>query len=338
MIRYALVGVGQHARWAVIPALGASVNSQLVAACDLRQENLDAIEDPSVVKFNDYDAMLETGGFDVVYVATLEDLHEMMVTKALEAGYHVLCEKPLGMNTEECENMLAAEKKSGKKLVVGFEKRYHPDVIMMKKWIQDGRIGKVEAIHFQEMWDMHKTIGKLSKRREDHLDRSGSLDCGIHNIDNIRYMTGAKAWSNITARGRWFGELERKQMPHISLMGDLDTGALVTITESYAYCTNISPKHRCDTHSIIGTEGVINWADDGNNELELKLVTESSTESHPHQTMHHHEAIELVTTDLSKYLLGESPWPDTLATGEDGLIAQQVVDQALAQTHQNMPK
>lgn len=90
--RYGLVGVGQHAKWSIIPALKAASHCELVAACDLKQENLDRIEDSSVARFTDYTAMLNAGGFDVVYVATLEDLHEKMVIAGLEAGYHVLCE------------------------------------------------------------------------------------------------------------------------------------------------------------------------------------------------------------------------------------------------------
>ena len=128
-MKYALVGIGQHSKWAVIPALTNAEKCTLVAACDLNQENLDTIEDKSVTCYTDYKTMLEAGGFDVVYIATLEDLHKDMVVAALEAGYHVLCEKPLGMCAAECEEMLAASKKAGKELAVGFENRYHPEYI-----------------------------------------------------------------------------------------------------------------------------------------------------------------------------------------------------------------
>ena len=333
MTRYALVGVGQHAEWAVIPALTAAKYCQLAAACDLKQENLDAIKDRSVQCYTDYSHMLAAGGFDVVYVATLEDLHKNMVIAALEAGYHVLCEKPLGMNAAECEAMIATSAATGKKLAVGFEKRYHPEQIRMREWIQSGRLGTVEAIHIQEMWDMHKTFTPLSPRRADHLDRTGSLDCGIHSLDCIRYLTGGGGWSNISARGRWFGELERKQSPHISIMADLDNGILATLTESYAYCTNITPRKRCSTTTVVGTKGVINWAWDGDDELALSLITEDGIETLPYKHMGHDQAIERMANDFSRALQGVCDWPVTLATGEDGLIAQRIVDEALAQTH-----
>ena len=106
-----LVGVGFHGRHAVIPALESSEHCQLTAACDLSKDNLDGIEDKSVACFTDYDEMLRAGGFDLVYVSTLEDLHEDMVIAALDAGYHVMCEKPLGMNADECRSMINVNSK-----------------------------------------------------------------------------------------------------------------------------------------------------------------------------------------------------------------------------------
>lgn len=332
-MRYALVGVGQHAEWAVIPALKAASHCSLVAACDLRQENLLRIDDDSVSGYTDYTAMLDAGGFDVVYVATLEDVHKDMVIKALQAGYHVLCEKPLGMNAAECEEMLSVATSTGRALAVGFEKRYHPEQIRMREWIASGKLGQIEAIHIQEMWDMHKTFTQLAPRRAAHLDRTGSLDCGIHSLDCIRYLTGGGEWTNISARGRWFGEHERKQAPHISIMADLDNGILATLTESYAYCTNITQQKRCSTFTVVGTEGVINWAWDGDQELALSLVTEEGIETIAYEHMGHHQAIERMVYDFALTLLGECDWPETLAKGEDGLMAQRIVDEALAQTH-----
>lgn len=278
--------------------------------------------------------MLSAGGFDVVYVATLEDLHEEMVVAAFQAGYHVLCEKPLGMSAKECEAMIGAADAAGKNLAVGFEKRYHPEQVTMRGWIQSGCLGTVEAVHIQEMWDMHKTFTPLAPRRAEHLDRTGSLDCGIHSLDSIRYLTGGGDWRNVTARGRWLGERERKQMPHIAIMADLNNGVLATLTESYAYCANITPRKKCTTITVVGTQGVINWAWDGDAERPLSLITEGRFETRDYQEMGHHEAIELMANDFSRTLQGECEWPQRLATGGDGLAAQRIVDEALAQTHQ----
>lgn len=239
------------------------------------------------------------------------------------------------MNAAECQAMIAVAKTAQRQLAVGFEKRYHPDQVAMRHWISSGRLGQVEAVHIQEMWDMHKTFTDLAPRRAAHLDRSGSLDCGIHSLDSIRYLTGGGDWSNIAARGRWFGEHDRKQMPHISIMADLDNTILATLTESYVYCTNITQRKKCKTVTVVGTQGVINWAWDGDHELALSLVTEQGIETMAHEHMGHDQAIALMANDFSRTLKGECDWPARLATGQDGLIAQCIVDEALAQTHRN---
>lgn len=184
------------------------------------------------------------------------------------------------------------------------------------------------------MWDAHKTYTPLSKRRADHLDRSGSLDCGIHCLDLMRYLIGGEQWAHISARGRWFGEMERKQAPHIAFMGDLDNGVLGTLNSSYAYCTNIPPKRKCFSLAVVGDRGCVNWASDGEQELALALITADGVETFAFEPMAHFTAIRLMMNDYAAFLAGERDWPEELATGRDGLIAQQAVDEALRQTHE----
>lgn len=333
-IRYAIVGIGYHAKGAVIPALQAAKHCQLTAACDVNQDNLAKIKDESVAQFSDYSSMLAVGGFDVVYVATLEELHHEMVIAALKAGYHVLCEKPLGMSARECEEMLSAAQEADKHLAVGFELRYHPEYQQIRTWIRDSRLGKIEAVHMNHLWDAHKAFGNLAARRAAHLDRSGSLDCGIHKLDIIRYLTGGGHWQNVAARGRWVGEVDRKQMPHISVMADLDNGVLATLNESYSYCANINQNSRSSGLSIVGDRGVIHWASDGKNALTLSLTTEDGVETFEFSDLHHAHAIVGMVDDFAAVITGEIDWPETLANGEDGLIAQRIIDESLEQTHQ----
>lgn len=333
-LQVGLVGIGFHARGAVIPAIAKSEYCELTAACDLSQDNLDKIEDDHVSCFTDYQQMLDAGGFDLIYVSTLEDLHKDMVIAALDAGYHVMCEKPLGMNADECREMLAAEQRSEGVLAVGFEKRYHHDQRQIRQWVKEGRLGKVEAVHFQEMWDGHKTYTELAPRRAAHLDRSGCLDCGIHCLDIIRYLTGGGNWANIAARGRWFGEVERKQAPHISVLADLDTGVLGSLTSSYAYCANIPQRRRCFSLAVVGDRGCVNWAWDGEEMMTLSLICESGVETLDYENMSHSIAIRYMMDDLAQALEGTIEWPDELATGQDGLIAQLIIDESLRQTHE----
>lgn len=331
MLKIGLIGVGFHGRHAVIPALARSQRCVLAAACDLSEENLQVISDPAVTRYRDWRKMLADGGFDAIYVATLEETHHEIVIAALTAGYHVLCEKPMAMNTAQCREMIAVARRTGMTLAIGFEKRYHPEEQCIRDWIRQGRLGEIQAVHFQNLWDAHKTITPLAKRRAEHLDRSGALDCGIHDLDLARFYVGGGTWANVTARGRWFGETDRVHAPHISLIGELDSGLLVTLTESYAFCANIEARLRSTGVAVVGTAGAINWHWDGHEEVQLKLANADGIETVPIRQIPHSEAITSMLDDFAAAAAGE-PWPESLATADDGLIAQEIVDEALQQS------
>jgi predicted dehydrogenase len=338
MLNVALIGIGHHAQWAVMPALDASPECRLEAVCDLREENLQAVKDPSVRRYTDFRRMLADGGFDCVYVATTVEYHPPLVIESLAAGYHVLCEKPLGRNAEECRQMVAAAEKADRRLAVGFENRYNADMRQVRRWIAEGRLGRVEAVHFQEFWDGHKTFGPYSARRAAFIDQSGCLDCGIHRLDLVRYLTGGGRWQNVHALGRWLGETERKHAVHIGILADLDSGVMATINASFAYAANIETIPRSYGLTIVGDRGVVNWASDGKESLTMTLSSADGVETFPYEELPHTQAIRNMMTDYARVLGGQMDWPEELATGTDGLIAQEILDESLRQTDPARPK
>jgi predicted dehydrogenase len=78
--------------------------------------------------------------------------------------------------------------------------RYHPYNRTIRQWIRDGHLGEVEAVHWHLLWDAHTSFGKLATRRARAAERTGSLDCGIHQLDLTRYFFG----------GAWDGSQDRK--------------------------------------------------------------------------------------------------------------------------------
>lgn len=337
MLRFALAGIGHHGRHAVVPAMQASDDVTLVALCDPRAEAMEGVGPAEADRYEQYDAMLATGGFDAVYIATMEDLHRDMVIDALQAGYHVLTEKPMAANAEQCREMIAAAEAAGNILAVGFEKRYHRDHRKVREWITAGLLGQVEGIHFQEFWDGHKTFGSLAERRASHVDQSGCLDCGMHCLDIARYLVGGGAWQNIHAVGRWFGETDRRHPVHASVLAELDVGPVVTLNSSYAYCANIKPRPQSFVLTVVGDLGVVNWAWDGENSLDLTLTSRDKIESVTFGRMHHSQAITYMVSDFASAVADPTDWPECLARAEDGLAAQEITDESLRQTARNHP-
>lgn len=94
----------------------------------------------------DYAALVEAPDIDLVYNALPINLHAAWTIRALNAGKHVLCEKPFAMNVREAQQVLAAARTSGKRVIEAFHYRYHPGFLQAQAWIDAGEIGFVNAI------------------------------------------------------------------------------------------------------------------------------------------------------------------------------------------------
>ena len=165
--------------------------------------------------------LLEKEKPDLVYVATLLDTHAQLSIDALKSGCHVICEKPMARTLEECQAMTDASKSARKHLFVNFEMRLYPYIRQLRQWIDDGKLGRVEAIHLHHLWDGHKTQGPMGERRKRLMDHSGGLDCGIHKLDLGRFLGADSSWRGLHAMGAWYGEAFHFP-PRIVVLGRLE--------------------------------------------------------------------------------------------------------------------
>jgi len=258
------------------------------------------------------------------------DAHAAAVIEALNAGCHVITEKPMAMSVDECRAMLAAAKAAGKTLAVDFESRVIPHYRRIRSLIDQGMLGAVRAVHIDHFWDGHKPVGELGERRKRFLDRSGCLDCGIHKIDLARYFSGGGAWRRIHAVGSWFGE-KTVFPPHIAILATLDNGVMATINASFAFTAYI-PKRTANPNfqnlAIVGEKGVIvlHHTPSGAGEIEIVCEQMSAVEQ-THPGNHKADIAELLSLFASAVQRGD-PLPAEVATGYDGLMAQICMDEA----------
>jgi predicted dehydrogenase len=146
--------------------------------------------------FDDFESALVATSPDAVCISTYPDTHETFAIKALEAGCHVFIEKPLARTVAGSEKIIAAAKKAGKKVVVGYILRHHPSWI---RFIEEAhKMGKplVMRMNLNQqshgyMWDVHRSLME---------SLSPIVDCGVHYIDVMCQMTRSKPMS-VTAIG-----------------------------------------------------------------------------------------------------------------------------------------
>ena len=147
LIRVGIIGCGGIANGKHMPALKKVADCEMVAFCDIIPER--AVEAAAkygaegAKTYTDYKELLKDESIDVVHVCTPNRSHSFITVDALEAGKHVMCEKPMAINSAEAKKMLDAAKRTGKKLSIGYQSRFRDDAIYMKEEAEQGTFGEI---------------------------------------------------------------------------------------------------------------------------------------------------------------------------------------------------
>jgi predicted dehydrogenase len=200
MMRVGIIGMGfmggVHLRnWQKI------VDAQVIAVCDAapietmaKQGNLDVSPDAlnldGVAIYIDVAEMLSEESLDAVSITLPTHLHKAISIQCLEADVHVLCEKPMALNLEDCDAMIATAHQMGKQLMIAHCIRFWPEYQWAKQMIESGTYGSVVAADFSRLtfspvWDEASWFSDQNK--------SGgiALDLHIHDLDYIQSLFGA---------------------------------------------------------------------------------------------------------------------------------------------------
>lgn len=158
--------------------------SDFIGIADINPETADIAVDCHTRHFPDYQALLDEKP-ELVTIAVPTSLHHEVAVAALEAGAHVLVEKPISDTLVGAQEIIDLAKKRGKKVFVGHVERFNPAVIALKEVIESGKLGEVHSIS-------NLRVGAYNKRI---FDTGIILDLGSHDIDLISYLYGRKAES-----------------------------------------------------------------------------------------------------------------------------------------------
>jgi len=146
-VRIGIIGCGGIANGKHMPSLKKLPNVEMVAFCDIIPERAEKAKrdygTPDAAVYTDYKKLLEDKTIDVVHVLTPNRAHSFITVDALNAGKHVMCEKPMAINSAEAKKMLDAAKLSGKLLTIGYQSRQRNDSMFMKQAAEDGTFGDI---------------------------------------------------------------------------------------------------------------------------------------------------------------------------------------------------
>ena len=190
-VRVGLIGTGGIVMANHIPGLALCPDTEVVALCDPNPAALERAHSqlPSAQTFTDYRRLLAEAPVDAVVIATPNSEHAPIALAAIQAGKHVLCEKPIAMNLAEAQSMAAAADAAGVRHMTAFTYRFVPSMHYMKHLVDAGAIG--QPYHFRA--NRFQDFGRrsLGWRQLKHMAGSGEHgDMLSHRIDFAHYLIG----------------------------------------------------------------------------------------------------------------------------------------------------
>lgn len=190
----ALVGLGTYATQQLLPALKQTKHCHLAGIVTGTPEKAakwqkdEGVKAANVYDYKTYDRIIENPDIDVVYVVLPNSMHAEYTIRALNAGKHVICEKPMALSVAECDQMLAAAKKSGKTLSLGYRLHYDPFHQEAKRLGQEQVMGKVKL--FEGGFGFRAGDPTQWRLRKALAGGGALMDVGVYVIQAARYCTG----------------------------------------------------------------------------------------------------------------------------------------------------
>lgn len=255
-IKVGLVGLGRlgfsHAKTIVqkIPQM------ELLAVCSVNDEELQRAKDEFSTPFlyTNYQDMLANKELDSIIIASPSGFHCQQIQEAMNAGFHVFCEKPIGLTEEEIKETIAViEKHPDQKFMLGFMRRFDDSYQYAKKMVDNGELGEITVIR---CYGIDPSSQLESFVRFSKNNNSGGIfaDMAIHDIDLIRWFTNQevdKVWA--LGKNAAYPELDEvNEIETGSAMMELANGSMALLVTG----RNAAHGYHVETE-IIGTKGML---------------------------------------------------------------------------------
>jgi glucose-fructose oxidoreductase len=238
-VGFALVGLGNLSINQLMPAFARSQRARLVGFVSGRPEKarhlakIYGVDDKNIYTYDNYDAIANNPAIDVIYVVLPNSMHAEYTIRALKAGKHVLCEKPMANTPQDCEQMIAAARAANRKLMIGYRVRYEPFNQTLITMARDAaEMGPTRVI----LADAGFNIGdpKQWRLRRPMAGGGSLMDIGIYALNAARYLSGEEpvainAMMHSTPGDPRFAEVEE----NITFQLQFPSGILANCTSSY---------------------------------------------------------------------------------------------------------
>jgi len=244
MLRWGILGPGYIAGKALAPALRACGHDlAVVGSRSLTRAQAFAANHGVRRARGSYQEVVDASDVDAIYVALPNDLHEEWSIAALEAGKHVLCEKPLAMDGDSAGRMAAASARTSKLLMEAVMHRFHPRTAAVLEMIRSGGVGAVRLIHCSFGFPMREA--NSYRARPEH-GGGALLDVGVYGVATARWIAGGEPETVRATQRRWATGIDGT----VSAVLAFPAGAQATVVASFDVA-----RHQALT--VVGTEATL---------------------------------------------------------------------------------
>ncbi len=323
-IRFGLIGCGRvaprHAQ-----SLGELEQARLVAVADVIESRAHRFaKDYGAEPYTDYRRLLDRSDIDVVSICTPSGMHAQMAVDALQAGKHVIVEKPMALSLEDADRMIATAKSTARKLCVVLQNRYNPPMQDLRRVVDEGRLGKILLGNATVRWYRPQEYYGDGWHGTRAMDGGALMNQSIHHIDALQWLMGDVA-SVFAYTATLAHKMEAEDIGVVALR--FQSGALGSIEGS----TVTFPENLEGSVAIFGERGSIKvggtalnrkvfWKIEGELEHERELLTREQVDPQSVYGFSH----KAVIADMLSALRADRP-PQT-----DGTVARKSVALVLA--------
>ena len=316
-VRFGLLGAGRigkvHAR-----AVGSNPDARLVAVADAFEQAARDIATAYGAEVRSIDEIEAAKDIDAVVICTPTDTHADLIERFSKAGKAIFCEKPIDLDVGRVEECLDVVEKTGAALMVGFNRRFDPHFMAVKKAIDDGAIGKVEMVTI--------TSRDPGAPPVDYIKRSGGIfrDMTIHDFDMARFLLGEEPVS-VSAHASVLVDKtigEAGDYDSVSVILETASGRQALISNSrratYGY------DQRIEVH---GSKGMV--AAENQRPVSIEVANEKGYTRPPLHDFFMTRYTEAYANEIAAFIAALSKGQKAAPSGADGLAALKLADAAL---------
>ena len=329
---WAILGTGRHPELKAAPAIHRAPDARLVAVLSREQQRAEAAAAQFGAErgYSDLATLLADPEIDAVWVCTPNALHASQTLRALDAGKHVLCEKPMALSVEDAVAMLALAARRGLQLGIGFHLRHHPGYRAARQAVQSGSLGDITYARAQWAVPLRRVLWG-SWWGEPEMAGAGILmGTGVHAIDLLRAVLGREvsevfAWDDAE---QWEKPIDFSMMMLLRFEG----GAFAHVAASRRF------GHPVNELTVYGTAGRLSAPDLLWEELRgaLELATDEAVQRWEFRRSPT-PLTDLYTAQVEAFMRAMSGDAAFEASAQDGLAVVRITEAVIESARSGRP-